>query len=142
MRVFPGLGPQSLPFSLGILSLGSFSPTHGLSELTHAHDTPVSVSRRGCISKYWVHMQFSAHSPLDIPQLLELSTSKMELIVFFLNLSHPGIIYLLANSSSIHPVTKQETWVPFGTPSLSTPTSRSCPFFFSNISQCPHCSLT
>lgn len=88
-------------------------------------------------------MQFPAHSPLDIPQHLKLSTSKIELIVFPLNLLPPSIIYLLTNSSGIHIVTELGTWEPFGTPSSpSTPTSRACPFFLFNISQCPNCSWT
>lgn len=72
-------------------------------------------------------MQSSAHSLLDLPQLLELSTSEMELIIFFLNLPHLSIIYLLTNSVIIYTVTKPKIWEPFGTP-RSTPTSKSLPF--------------
>lgn len=45
-------------------------------------------------------MQSPAHPPTpDIPERLEFSTSQTE-IIFPLNLSHPGIIYLLTNSTS------------------------------------------
>lgn len=74
-------------------------------------------------------MQSSAHSLLDLPRLLELSTSEMELIIFFLNLPHPSIIYLLTNSIIIYTVTKPKIWEPFGTSSSrSTPRSKSLPF--------------